>query len=57
MKTRRRAWIKKNVFKKWANERNLQANLGVREQCPRPTTVTVLGIQKFSNFALFVINK
>ena len=35
----------KNVFKKWANERNLQTNLRVREQCPRPTIVVVLSIQ------------
>ena len=29
----------------------------VQERCPRPTTVAVLGIQKFSNFALYAINK
>ena len=29
----------------------------VRELRPRPTTVAVLGIQRFSNFALYVINK
>ena len=29
----------------------------VRERCPRPMIVTVLRIQKFSNFALYVINK
>ena len=39
----------KNVFKKWANERDFHAFLGVSN------TVTVLCIQKFSNFAL--INK
>ena len=27
------------------------------KRCPRPTTVAVLGIQKFSNCALHVINK
>ena len=53
------------VFKKWATERNLQANLEkfrkvlrkVREGCPWLTIVAVLSIQKFSNFALHVINK
>jgi len=29
----------------------------VRERCPRPKAVAVLGIQKFNNFALYVINK
>ena len=29
----------------------------VREGCPQPTIVAVLSIQKFSNFALYVINK
>ena len=49
----------KNVFKKWANERNSHASKfwRVRERCPRPTIVAVLRIQKFSNFALYVINK
>ena len=48
----------KNVSKKWTNERNFASKFRrVRERCPRPTTVAVLGIQKFSNFALYVINK
>ena len=48
----------KNVFKKWANERNLRSKLRrVREGCPRPTIVAVLSIQKLSNFALYIINK
>ena len=29
----------------------------VRARCPRPQIVPVLRIQKFSNFALYVINK
>ena len=44
----------KNVFKKWANESKFRR---VRERCPRPNTVAVLCIQKFSNFAHCVINK
>ena len=31
----------KNVFKKWANERNLQANLEEYENCPRSKIVAV----------------
>ena len=38
---------KNSTVKKWANERNEFRS--VRERCPRPTTVAVLGIQKFSN--------
>ena len=49
---------RKNVFKKWAKERNFASKFrGVRERCPQPMTVAVLGNQKFSNFALYVINK
>ena len=47
----------KNLFKKWANERNLQVNLEEYEKDgSRPTIVAVLSIQKFSNFPLYVIN-
>ena len=49
-----------NVFKKWTNERNFQANLEEYENdvpdC-QPTFVAVLSIQKFSNFAFYVIKK
>ena len=45
----------KNVFKKWANERNLQANL--EEYVDQRLSQFQLSIQKFSNFALYVINK
>ena len=38
-----------NVFKKWSNERNLQANLKKYEN--------VLLDQQFSNFSLYIINK
>ena len=41
----------KNVLKKLASKFR-----GVRELCPRPTIVAVLSIQKFSTFALYVIN-
>jgi len=41
-KERTKYW--RNVFKKWENERNFQANL-------------VLYIQNFSNFGLYIINK
>ena len=44
-----------NVFKKWADERNLHEKS--KKQCPRPTIGAVLSIQKFSNFALYVITK
>ena len=38
--TRKSTEYWRNVFKKWANERNFQAK--VREWCPRPNTVAVL---------------
>ena len=48
----------KNVFKKWANERNFQANLEEYESDVLDQTLSqILCIQKFSNFALYVINK
>ena len=43
----------KNVFKKWASERNLQANL---EQY-KNDALDQRCIQKSSNFALYGINK
>ena len=42
--TKERTKYRRNVFKKWENERNFQANL-------------VLYIQNFSNFGLYIINK
>ena len=69
MKTRRIARSGERTFSKSGrSERNLPANLeeyenDVLDQEPmsrlltRPTTVAVLGIQKFSNFALYVISK
>ena len=47
MKTRETAQSGERTFSK--------SGLRVRERCPRPTIVAVLSIQKFSNFALFVI--
>ena len=49
----------RNVFKKWANERNLQANLEEYENdvLGQRLTQFQLSIQKFSNFALYVMNK
>ena len=48
-----------NLFKKWANERNLQANLEEYENdvLDQRLSQFQLSIQKFSNFALYVINK
>ena len=48
----------KNVFKKWASERNLQANLEEYENdvLDQRLSQFQLSIQKFSNFALCVIN-
>ena len=46
----------KNVFKKWANERNLQANLEEYENDVLDQRL-LLSSQKFSNFAFYVINK
>ena len=49
----------KNVFKKWASERNFQANLEEYEidALDPICTIAVLCIQKFRNFALSVINQ
>ena len=49
---------RKNVFKKWANERNLQTNLEEykNDVFDRRLSQFQLSIQKFSNFALYVIN-
>ena len=49
----------RNVFKKWATERNLQANLEEYENdgLDQRLSQFQLSIQKFSNFALYVINK
>ena len=49
----------RNVFKKWANERNLLANLEEYENdvLDQRLSQIQLSIQKFSNFALYVINK
>ena len=49
----------RNVFKKWANERNLQANLEEYENdvLHQRLSQFQLSIQKFSNFARYVINK
>ena len=50
-------WRKK-VFKKQANERNLQINLEkYQKRCPPPKIVAVLSIKKLSNFAIYVINQ
>ena len=61
MKTRRIARSgEKNVSKKWATERNLQANLEEYENDvldQRSIVAVLVSIQKFSNFALHVINK
>ena len=49
----------KNVFKKWANERNLQANLEEYENdvLDQRLSMFQLSIQQFNNFFLYVINK
>ena len=49
----------KNVFKKWANERNLPANLEEYENdvLDQRLLQFQLSSQKFSNFAFYVINK
>ena len=49
----------RNVFKKWANEINLQANLEEYENdvLDQRLSQFQLSIQKFSNFAFYVINK
>ena len=48
----------RNVFKNWANERNLQTNLEEYENdvLGRRLSQFQLSIQKFSDFALYVIN-
>ena len=48
----------RNVFKKWANERNLLTNLEKYENdvLGRRLSQFQLSIQKFSDFALYVIN-
>ena len=46
-----------NRFQKMGNWKKLASKLRkVREGCPWLTIVAVLGIQKFSNFALHAIN-
>ena len=49
----------KTFWKKWANERNLQANLGEYENnvLEQRLSQFKLSIQKFSNFVLYVIKK
>ena len=49
----------KNVFKKWVNERNLQANLEEPRNDVRNQRLSLfqLSIQKFSYLALYVINE
>ena len=49
----------KNVLKKWANERHLEANLEEykNDVLDQWLSQFQLSIQKFSNFALYVINK
>ena len=49
----------RNVFKERANERNLQANLEEYENDVGDQRLSQfqLSIQKFCNFALYVINK
>ena len=49
-------WLK-NAFTEWANERNLQANLEEYENNVLNQLLFQLSFQKFSNFALYVINK
>ena len=49
----------RNVFEKWATETNLQANLEEYENdvLDQRLSQLQLSIQKFSNFAHYVINK
>ena len=49
----------KNVFKKWANERNSQANVEEYENdvLDQRLSQFQLSIQNFSKFALYVTNK
>ena len=56
-KNNREWW--KNVFKRWANERNLESNLEEYENdvLDQRSSHFQLSVQKFSNFALCVINK
>ena len=45
-------------FQKAAERKKLPSKFRrLRKRCPRPETAAVLCIQKFSNFALFVIEK
>ena len=55
MKTRKIARSDERTLSKSGRTKFVSKFRRVRERCPRPTTV--LGIQKFSNFALYVINK
>ena len=57
MKTRKIARSDERTLSKSGRTKLVSKFRRVRDQCPRPTTVAVLGIQKFSNFALYVINK
>ena len=54
MKTRRIARSGEGTFSKSGRKKLASKFRRVRKRCPRPTTVVVLGIQKFSNFALYV---
>ena len=51
-------WLK-SVFKNWESERNLQANLEEykNDVLDQRLSQFELSIQKFNNFALYVINK
>ena len=58
MTTRRQARSGERTFSKNDRIKGLVSKFRrVRERCPRPMIVAVLSIKKFSNFALFVINK
>ena len=60
MKTRKIARRReRNFFKEWASERNLQGNLEEYENdvLDQRLSQFQLSIQKFSNFAFYVINK
>ena len=48
----------KNFFQKMGEWKKLASKLRrVRERCPQPTIAALLSIQKFSNFAPYVISK
>ena len=56
-KQNRTEWWKK-AFQKMGEWKTLGSKLRrVRQRCPWPTIAAVLSIQKFSNFARYVINK